>query len=405
MNKRLLAGILTSLTMVACAPVGLNPNAQAPLNPVRQQSLTATPTAGSQRQQTRADVQIFSQPQPVSVEANRLIFEGTQLNIKPNQVLMGRSISNQDFLRRVRRVQPSGNRLIVETTPATLFEAFEELDYVGAQIVRAPERISLSSHRFNIGGVVDIVLDMGLKPDFTDARLRVKDSRLLVRVAPTFDLDAKLRSEYRFLNTHTIADNLPIKPVGKVSFEALRVPAWIGPVPLVFHLKPGAGLDWGHRAEGKLMVGTQVNGQFKAAVEMEAGLNEAPNSQTDSSYRFDGSMLPPELQINGTARARLHLPTIHLDTEIAGLVGPFIEAGPYVDGNFTRRLTVTPKQTTVFTSVNSQLGLTIDGGITPTRLFGKDLSREVRIRILDKRIKELYRKEGTDVLPNASGSR
>lgn len=408
MKKRLLSGILVSLTLVACnSPTGLNQNTQLPqTTPVRQQTLSKLAvTPASQRQQPRPDAQIFSQPQPVSVEANRLIFEGTQHNLKPNQVLMGRSVSNQDFLRRVRRIQPSGNRLIVDTVPASLFEAFEELDYMGAQSVRAPESINLSSHRFNIGGVVDIVLDMNLKPDFADTRLRVKDSRLFVRIAPRFEMEAKLRSEYRFLNAHTLPDNVPLKPVGKFSFDALRIPAWVGPVPLVFHLKPGAGLDWGHRAEGKLMVGTQVQGEFKASVEMEAALDAAPTTETDSNYRFDGSMLPPELQLNGTARARLHLPTVHLDTEIAGLVGPFIEAGPYVDGTFVRRLTVTPKQTTVFTSVNAQLGLAIDGGITPTRLFGKDLSREVRIRILDKRIKEIYRKEGTDVLPNASGSR
>jgi hypothetical protein len=166
----------------------------------------------------------------------------------------------------------------------------------------------------------------------------------------------------------------------------------------MFHLKPGAGLDFGHRAEGKLVNTFDIDGEFKAVVELEAALGESPSTQSSSEYRIDGKMLPPELRLTGNARARLHLPTVHLDSEIAGLVGPFVQAGPYVDGNFTRRLTVTPQQTTVFSSVSSHLGLAIDGGITPTRLFGKQLSREIRFKILDKRIKELYRKEGTEVL-------
>lgn len=379
----LLGALVSTSVLQACqgqAPLLRN---QLPA-PLQRQSVTAfqsTPTA---------EAQIFEQPVPVAVLPDRLIFEGSH-SFAPGQVLMGRSVNSQDFLRRIEQVQPSGSQTMVLTTPATLFDAFEELSVKGAQAERL-ERISLRQQRFNIGGVLDIVVDVGVKPDFSDTQISLKNKRLNVKMAPTFELDAQVRSEYRFLNA---GNHLNPKPVGKVDFTAATFPAWAGPVPLVFHLKPGAALDFAHQAQGTLSVGTQLEGQLKVQLEMEAALGEAPSTRSDSSYQFNGSMLPPELRLKGAARARLHLPQIHLDTEIAGLVGPFVEAGPYVDATYQRKLTATPTGGTAQESVRAQLGLAVFGGITPTRLFGKDLSREIRIKILDRQIKELYRKDTT----------
>lgn len=392
MKHKLLLGMVSALLLVACQAQPLP--SQSSVN-LRQQA-----TGASGRQVLRADALSFQQPVAVEIEPNRLIFTTPQPGIKPNQVLMGRSLKEQDFLRRARQIHSEGNRLIVDTVPATLFEAFAELDYTGASAVRAPENIQLRSQHFNLGGVVDIVLDLGVRPDFSDAHLRLKDSRLFVRVAPRFTLDAKVHAEYNFLKSRAPLGNEPVlQPVGDYSFNAVRLPAWIGPVPLVFHLKPGTRLDFGHHADGKLIASTELTGEFKASVEMEAALGESPVTKTDSDYSFDGKMLPPELRLTGVGKARLHLPTLHLDTEIAGLVGPFVEASPYVDGRYQKTLTATPQQTTVFTSAKASLGLAIDGGLTPTTLFGKQLSHEIRLRILDKQIKVLYSKEGTDILP------
>lgn len=393
-SKAIQAGILagvTGLLLASCqVPLATQPTAA----PLRAQAAS--------RQVLRADVRAFPQPVPVEVEPNRLIFTTPQ-DLHPNQVLMGRSTKEVDFLRRIVRLQTQGNRLIADTAPATLFDAFSELDLAGASTVRAPEFIQLRSQHFNIGGVLDLVLDLGVKPDFSDTELRVKDSRLYVKVAPSFTLDTRVRAEYTFLKTAApaaLGTEPPQQPVGDLNFNALRVPAWIGPVPLVFHLNPGTRLSYGHYANGKLIGTTQVNGVFKASVALEAGVGETPVTHSDSSYQLDGQMLAPELQLTGVARARLHLPTLHLDTEIAGLVGPFIEASPYVDGRYQKTLTATPAQTTVRTSVLARLGLAIDGGVTPTTLFGKQLAREIRIKILDKTLKELYRKDSTDVVPN-----
>lgn len=394
MKKTLYFGTLCLLSLLA--------SCQAPLNQPQTNVLPNSPMLrqqSAQRQIQRQDLRVFQQPVPVTVEPQRLIFQGPQPDLKTNQVLMGRSQNNQDFLRRVRSIQPVGNQLIVETTQATLFDAFQELDFSGARLERAATPIALQAHRFNIGGIVDIVLDLGLKPDFSDAQLRLKNNKLFVRLAPKFELDAQVRSEFRFIGSRPINET-PLQPIGNVSFNAARFPVWVGPVPLMFHLKPGAGLDLGHRADGRLLLATELQGDFKASVEMEAALGDSPVTRTDSDYHVDGKMLPPELHLTGSARARVYLPTVHVDSEIAGLVGPFIEARPYVDGQYLRRLSITPTQTTAFSSVNSHLGLKIDAGLTPTRLFGKDLTHELRFKILDKQLKELYRKETTEVLPN-----
>ncbi|HEY9841389.1 MAG TPA: hypothetical protein V6D23_13095, partial [Candidatus Obscuribacterales bacterium] len=197
--------------------------------------------AATNRQVPRPDAFIFQQPVPVDVLPDRLIFTTPQTDIRPNQVLMGRSLTDQDFLRRATRLHAEGNRLIVETVPATLFEAFSDLDMAGVRSVRGPGGVTLQSHHFNLGGVVDIILDMNVKPDFSDAHLRLKDKRLFVRVAPRFEIDSQIRTEYTFFSAQAQLSPEPVlKPTGSISFANARYLAWVGPVPLVFHLKPGA---------------------------------------------------------------------------------------------------------------------------------------------------------------------
>lgn len=393
--KRLFAATsLLALSACQSAPLPL----PSTVTQVQRQSVAPA----TQRQVVRQQSQVFAEPVPVAVFPDRLVFQGTQHRFTPGQVLMGRSQQNQDFLRRVRSSATQGNTTVVQTTNATLFDVFEELDLAGVRAQRAPERIQVRSQRFNLGGVVDIVVDMGLTPDFSDTRIRLKDSRLQVRVAPRLEIDTRVRSEYRFLNIQSEA--VPLKPVGQVSFTAARFPVWVGPVPLVFHIKPGASLDWGHSAQGNLGVTTQLQGELKAAIELEAAVGERPTTRSDSNYQLDGTMLPPDLKMTGSARARLSLPQIQVDSEIAGLVGPFVQAGPYVDASYRRSLKGTPGNGTVTSLSEASLGLTIDGGITPTRLFGAELSREVRVRILDRTLKQLYRKETTEPLTAAAAN-
>jgi len=387
----------TSLLGLATIALGLSACQTPPLAPTLRLP-AALPPARLQQQQAgpeqiiaKANTVTFDKPVPVAVHPDRLVFQGAQ-NFQPNQILLGRSIHNEDFLRRVLSSRPEGNQVVVQTAPATLFEAFDELDLNGPRMQQAPERISLREHRFNLGGIVDIVLDMGITPDFSDTRLKIKDSRMSLRVAPEFQIEAQVRSEFRF---SPLMSEVNLRPVGSVDFTAAKFVAWIGPVPLVFQLKPGAALDFGSQAQGAISVGTQLNGVVKASIEIDATLNQTPTTRTDSSQNFEASMLPPQMSMNGEVRSRLTLPRIHMESEIAGLVGPFVQVGPYIDAQYLRQLTGTGAGATVRERVTSHLGLGIYGGITPTRLFGKDLSREIRIRILDRQLKQIYHRDLT----------
>lgn len=387
---------LLSLSLLSCQQTTFVP---PPVPPVAQlQRQLNAPQPVREQVLSHQETVTFKDPVPVAVEPDRLVFQGTQHQFQPQQVLIGRSLQNQDFLRRVRSSRIQGNQVIVETLPATLFDAFQELDLAGPRMVRSPERISLQEHRVNIGGIMDLVIDLGLTPDFSDMRLKLKDGQLSVRMAPEFQMEAQVRSELRLQG---MMSEVALRPVGAVNLLSTQFVAWIGPVPLVFHLRPAAALDFGARADGRLGVGTQLNGTVKAALELEAGLDQQPRTRSESSYRFDASMLPPNLRLSGEVRSRLTLPRIHLDSEIAGLVGPFIQTGPYIDGTYLRQLNGNGSGATVRESVRSQLGLVIDGGLTPTRLFGKNLSRELRVRILDRQIKEIYRSDTTRPLAEA----
>ncbi|MBF2053065.1 MAG: hypothetical protein IGS03_06315 [Candidatus Sericytochromatia bacterium] len=164
---------LLSLSLLSCQQVAFVPPPAPPAAQLQRQLNAPQPV--HEQVLSHQETVTFKDPVPVAVEPERLVFQGTQHQFQPQQVLIGRSLQNQDFLRRVRSSRIQGNQVIVETTPATLFDAFQELDLAGPRMVRSPERISLREHRINIGGIMDLVIDLGLTPDFSDMRLKLKD--------------------------------------------------------------------------------------------------------------------------------------------------------------------------------------------------------------------------------------
>ncbi len=346
--------------------------------------------------QTRlqANARLFEQPVPVSVTPDTLIFKNLDTPLEVGQVVMGRSLDGEDFLRRVTRLRSTGNTTYVSTTNASLFDAFQELQVTGVDVPRSPQRIALRSQRFNIGGVMDIVVDLGVRPDFSDARIQLKNSRLKVHMSPRFELDTQIRSELTFLRP-TQSD---LQPVGSVEFTAARFPAWIGPVPVVFRIKPGAALSWGHQASGELIQALNIDGFIKPRVELEAALKQAPRAKGTIQQQIQARMEPVELRFKGNAHARLHIPQIQFESELAGIVGPFISAGTYVDARYQKQVRTPQGRPVEDTEINADLGLSVYGGITPTRLFGSDLTREIRVRILEKNLKKLYHKKNSEPL-------
>ncbi len=382
------------LTVLSLSLVGLNAcqnNAmyRSPaLVPAPLQAQNARPAPRVDLQQ---NAQLFEQPVPVTVTPDRLVFD-TPLNLSPGQVLMGRSRNGEDFLRRVVSVSTQGNQTVVTTQPASLFDAFKELEAHEVSLTRAPERIALRSQRFNIGGVMDIVVDLGIRPDFSDAHIQLKDSRLSIEMAPRFELDTQVRSEITFIRP-TQSD---LSPVGQVQFTAARFPAWIGPVPVVFQIKPGAALSWGHQASGSLIQDLNLEGFLQPRLTMEAALKQTPRTTGTLQHQIQAQLNPPALSLKGKAHARIYVPQVQFESELAGIVGPFISAGTYVDGTYRREIRSTQGQALMDTQINADLGVSVHGGITPTSLFGSDLTREIRVKILERNLKNLYNKQTTE---------
>lgn len=390
-SSSLFLGSLCALSLSACqSPTAYRAGALLPTNTLRAQQAETTPTQINLQQNTR----LFEQPIPVSVTPDTLIFEDLNTVLEVNQVVMGRSLQGEDFLRRVITIQTQGRKTIVSTRPASLFEAFKELQANEVSLSRAPERVSIRAQRFNIGGVIDIVLDLGVRPDFSEAQIQLKDSRLKVNLAPRFDIDTQIRSEWTFIKP--VQNDL--SPVGQVTFTTARFPAWIGPVPVVFQIKPGASLSWGHQASGSLVQALNIDGFIQPKLTMEAALEQTPQTSGTIQHQIQAQLAPPALSIKGKAHARLYVPQIQFESELAGIVGPFISAGTYIDATYQREIKTQQGKSMVNTFVNADLGLSVYGGITPTQLFGGDLTREIRIKILERNLKNLYQKQTSEPL-------
>jgi hypothetical protein len=390
LSSSLFAGTALALSLSACqSPATYRTGALAPASTLRAQQAAPAPRVNLQ-QNTR----LFEQPIPVAVTADTLIFEDLSVSLEVNQVVMGRSLQGEDFLRRVVSLRTQGRQTIVTTRPASLFDAFKELQANEVSLSRSPERVSVRSQRFNIGGVMDIVVDLGVRPDFSEAQIQLKDSRLKVNLAPRFEVDTQIRSELTFIKP--VQNDL--SPVGQVTFTAARFPAWIGPVPVVFQIKPGAALSWGHQASGSLVQSLNIDGFIQPQLTMEAALKQTPQTSGTIQHQIQAQLAPPALSIKGKAHARLYVPQIQFESELAGIVGPFISAGTYIDATYQREIRTQQGQNTVNTFVNADLGLSVYGGITPTQLFGSDLTREIRVKILEKNLKNLYNKQTSEPL-------
>lgn len=388
LSSLLLTSALLALSLSACqSPAAYRTGALIPTTSLRAQQ--STPRVSLQ-QNTR----LFEQPIPVAVTPDTLIFEDLSVGLEVGQVVMGRSLQGEDFLRRVVGVQTQGRQTTVNTKPASLFDAFKELQANEVSLPRAPQRVSIRSQRFNIGGVMDIVVDLGVRPDFSEAQIQLKDDRLKVNLAPRFELDTQIRSELTFLKP--VQNDL--SPVGQVTFTVARFPAWIGPVPVVFQLKPGAALSWGHQASGSLVQALNIDGFIQPRVTLEAALKQTPQTSGTIQHQIQAKLAPPALSIKGRAHARIYVPQIQFESELAGIVGPFISAGTYIDATYQREILTQQGQSMVNTFVNADLGLSVYGGITPTQLFGSDLTREIRIKILERDLKNLYKKQTSEPL-------
>lgn len=391
-RRSALVVFLTLLSLSACSA----PQPQPLLSPVSQ--VRAQDVTTQVELKPQAMILNHAQDQPLSVLPEQLIFDG-QHRFEPGQVLMGRSQEGQAFLRQVVSVQTRGPQTVVQTQQAYLTDAFDELDVTGAVPTERMKPIELDRRTFKIGFVS---LDSALKaqPDFSDARLRIHDGKALyVRLAPQLELTWDVTGRTSFSSLESGLSDVPLKPIGNVNFKTFPINAQIGPVPVTFYIRPGAALDWGYRGSGSIELGAQLQGRVKAGVELNANLSETPDVNTLFDYGYDGHFNDPRIDFDGQVRTRLHIPRIRVESEIAEMTGPYIEAESFIDGDLDAHLKVVNNQKQVTGTAEAHLGLALRAGLPATHLFGKQLTQEINKTLFDRRIKELYKKQLSYTLP------
>lgn len=384
-----LAPVLLGLSLFSCqfplVPAAVPPSA------VLRASAVETATQHFQLQ-ARARLLTAGPQRPLQVLPDQLIFEPDQ-NFQPGEVLLGRGRTGQSFLRRVIRSEGQGR---VWTTQAQLGDVFQTLDARALSGARRLKPIELDRRSFQIG-LLTIESTLKAWPDLSDFRLRIQDGRaLFVRFAPELKLSWEITSRATLSTPLTGPNLMPalaMKPVGEVNFRNFTLETEIGPVPVTIYIRPGAALEWGHQGTGQLELGGTLNGRLKAAVEMTARLTEKPDFQVRHEYDYGGQMRDPRLNFHGRVLSRLHLPRLRVESEIAGMVGPYIDASSWIEGDLNARLKVAGSLTQVTGQAEAHLGLGLKAGLPKTDLFGKDFSGDIHKTLFDRRVKQLYKKE------------
>lgn len=340
-----------------------------------------------------------------SIHSNSMILNG-QTGIKQGDIVIGRS-RGQDFLRQVVGVNQTANQAVLRTQPALLHDAFDEINLRGFEpepgALQAIEQ-KLNRKTYNIGGLLDLVPRLKIKPDFSNTEIRLRKTTLTIKVAPITRITGQIEARFSPFSDQTKIVNIfklpPTQPLGRVELPGASIPGWIGPVPIVFNLTPSVSLDWSSQASGYFFFGAELNGQITTGIEITAKLGKKPTYKTFKDWGFEARLTEPGFKVQGEVRSKLNVPEIQVDTKIAGMVGPFVRFSPYLDGKVKQTTVVKPKGTSVEGSARSDLGLVLRGGITETSIFGFKLAKGLDVRILDKTIKEVYRKDLKEYIPH-----
>lgn len=390
-----LAFVLLSLSLWSCQ------FAKTPLlYPSSLQAAATTPPSSQNFiLQTHAHLLHTTAQRPLHVLPDQLVFTSDQ-RFAVGDVLLGRGRNGQPFLRRVVRSDGQGR---VWTSQAQLGDVFQILDAQASIDPRHIKPIELDRRSFQIG-LLTIESTLKAWPDLSDFRLRIQEGRaLFVRFAPELKLNWEITSRATFSTPLSGAELLPtltMKPVGEVNFRNFTIEADIGPVPVTIYIRPGAALEWGHQGIGQLEWGGSLNGRLKAAVEMTARLTEKPDFQTRYEYDYGGQIRDPRLNFDGRVLSRLHLPRLRLESEIAGMVGPYVDTSAWWEGELNARLKVTGQLTQVTGQAEAHLGLGLKVGLPKTELFGEHFNEDIHKTLVDRRIKQLYKKELNYTLPS-----
>jgi hypothetical protein len=253
-------------------------------------------------------------------------------NLRPDDVLVSEpsAAAPYGYLRKVKAIRQEGGEVVLETRPARMEEAFQELELRLKTTVVAPARAQQQ------GG---LSFPLNLSGSGPDGRVDLRGS---LSLAPSFDLTLDLdivafklselslsfRAKETFLATLTGRGRVSFDEsvtLGTISFApiVLTLPSPSGAVPVV--LTPQVVIEAG-------LQGT-VKGDFSASVNQEAGFTAGLGykngtfggfSDSDSAFAFEQPVYAAAASVKALAGPRL-------EVLLYGAVGPFASAEAYVE--------------------------------------------------------------------------
>ncbi len=387
-------------------------------NPALLRSASVQNTSPSrQTYRLQSQTRVLQEPinQPLRALPGQLVFRGMRV-FQPGEILIGRSSEGQAFLRRVLSRQELNGQTLVQTTNASLADAFQELDLSGVNNPEMIKPIELDRRTFQLG-FVTVESALRAQPDLSDVQIRLENGKaLFVRLAPELKLTWDITSRVNLSTLNPATPTTPwatqqvppavapqtglvLKPIGNVNFKTFLIVTAIGPIPLTIFIKPGAALEWGHQGTGSVELGGQVNGRLKVAVEMKAqNFSQSPDFKSAFDYDYGGLIKDPKLEFTGRVLSRLHLPRLRVESEIAAMIGPYVEASSYLDGDLVSKVTVVGSQKRITGKAEVHLGLALRAGLSKSDLFGDSIP-EIHKTLFDRRVKQLYKKDLNYTLP------
>lgn len=244
------------------------------------------------------------------------------------------SSAGDGLIRGVAAVHDSGDRLVLDTVPASLDDAVIDGDVAGS--------LALSDGKADTYGLGQISFDLRDREVLSNEYLAVTVTHASFTATPTIDLDLSMR--HRSLEHFAAVLNGQLDGSLDVEIAALKgithptIPLWkstpqvfvqwVGLVPVVetATLSVGLRLDTTARGEASVHLRGEAHISLSGGVTYDAGDGFSPVATFDHSLSVD--------RVTGTRLddidVRAYLYT-QVDVKFYGVAGPFIDAGPYID--------------------------------------------------------------------------
>jgi hypothetical protein len=244
------------------------------------------------------------------------------------------SSAGDGLIRGVAAIHDSGDRLVLDTVPASLEDAVIDGDVAGS--------LALSDGKADTYGLGRISYDVRDREVLSNDYLAVTVTHASFTATPTIDLDLSMRhrslEHFAAVLNGQLDASLDVEIAAREGITHPTIPLWkstpqvfvqwVGLVPVVetATLSVGLRLDTTARGEASVHLRGEAHIALSGGVTYDAGDGFSPVATFDHSLSID--------RVTGTRLddidVRAYLYT-QVDVKFYGIAGPFIDAGPYID--------------------------------------------------------------------------